>query len=274
MLNLFRISFKKTNECLILVVPMVIFLSVLSWYFNFARFSVDEINKLIFAVITLYVMFCGFLSSWLYLVKKVLDYSQKVFLFDKERIKNLQNLVLSLSKGVGRLFVPMMSATALYLLIYSIIFYVANFFTTKYVGAIDFSEFNWKLLALSGSEFLKIINSLEPNEIKVLETWYLIMKISMLFISFISILWIPEIVYSKKNAFVSLKNSICKVFLSFGKTIFLYFYIVLIILLLAALNSIFFNSPFWAFLAILLTYYFFVYIVVLLFTYYEQNFDR
>ena len=86
MLNLFRISFKKTNECLILVVPMVIFLSVLSLYFNFARFSVDEINKLIFAVITLYVMFCGFLSSWLYLVKKVLDYSQKVFLFDKERI--------------------------------------------------------------------------------------------------------------------------------------------------------------------------------------------
>ena len=90
MLNLFRISFKKTNECIILVVPLVIFLSVLSWYFNFARFSIDELNELIFAAVTLYVMFCGFLASWLYMAKKALAHSKKVFVFDKDKVKSLQ----------------------------------------------------------------------------------------------------------------------------------------------------------------------------------------
>ena len=120
---------------------------------------------------------------------------------------------------------------------------------------------------------MSIINGLEPNEIKVLEMWYFTMKISMALVSFVSILWIPEIVYSKKNAFVSLKNSIKKVFSNFGNVLFLYFYIILIILLLSALNSVFWHSTLFAFLALLLTYYFFVYVVVLLFTYYERNFD-
>ena len=238
MLNLFRISFKKTNECIILVVPLVIFLSVLSWYFNFARFSIDELKELIFAAITLYVMFCGFLASWLYMAKKALAHSKKVFVFDKDKVKSLQKLILSLPKGVGRLFMPVMSATALYLFVYTVIFFVVNYFISKFVGVLDFSEFNIKFWALSSREFLSIINGLEPNEIKVLEMWYFTMKISMALVSFVSILWIPEIVYSKKNAFVSLKNSIKKVFSNFGNVLFLYFYIILIILLLSALNEV------------------------------------
>ena len=273
MLNLFRISFKKTNECIILVVPLVIFLPVLSLYFNFARFSIDELKELIFAAVTLYVMFCGFLASWLYMAKKALAHSKKVFVFDKDKVKSLQKLILSLPKGVGRLFMPVMSATALYLFVYTVIFFVVNYFISKFVGVLDFSEFNIKFLALSSREFLSIINDLEPNEIKVLEMWYFTMKISMALVSFVSILWIPEIVYSKKNAFVSLKNSIKKVFSNFGNVLFLYFYIILIILLLSALNSVFWHSTLFAFLALLLTYYFFVYVVVLLFTYYERNFD-
>lgn len=274
MLKLFRTSFKKTNECIgLVVIPLVAFVSILGWYFNFARFSIDELNKLIVATFTLYVMFCGFFASWLYMVKKTLEFTKKLLIFEKDRTKEFFELFMSLPRGIGRLFVPIMSATSIYLLLYIVIFFTATFFISKYVGVIDFSDFNFRFLALSGQEFLNIINGLEPNEIQVLEVWYFVMKVFVILISFITILWIPEFVYSKKNAFVALKNSIIKVFTNFGNTLFLYSYIILIITLLIKLNSIIFTFPLFAFFTLLLTYYFIVYVVVLLFTYYEQNFN-
>lgn len=70
MLKLFKDSLKKTNDCIILATPLIIFLSILGWYFTYATSSVDNIPKLILAIVTILIMASGFLSAWFYMAKK------------------------------------------------------------------------------------------------------------------------------------------------------------------------------------------------------------
>lgn len=272
MFKLFKISFKKANDCLILAVPLVIFLSVLGWYLNFAINSVDETGKLICAAITFFVMFCGFTALWLYMVKKILPLSGKIYVFEKDRAKDLWETFLSLPKGIGRLFVPAMGVTAVYLLAYTLIFLAVNYFVSKYAGAIDFNSFDINLYALSFDSFTDAIETLEPAEIRILEIWYISMFLSMLAVSFVTILWIPEIVYGHKNSFKALFSSILKVFANFGETFILFVYIAFIVKLLSVVNTILLFAPAAYFFVLLATCYFIVYLVVLLFTYYERKF--
>ena len=100
MLKLFKNSFKQTNDCIILATPLIIFLSILSWYFSYASSTVDNIPKLILAGITIFVMAAGFFSAWFYMVKKTLKFSNKLYVFDKDRAKAFWNLIFSLPKGI------------------------------------------------------------------------------------------------------------------------------------------------------------------------------
>ena len=106
MLKLFKKNFKTTNDCIILAAPLIIFISLLRLYLVYAVDSVDSTTKLIWGIVTAIIMLSGFLSAWLYLTKKVIALSKKIFIFDKDRVKALGYLTMTLSKGVGRLILP------------------------------------------------------------------------------------------------------------------------------------------------------------------------
>lgn len=274
MIKLFKLSLKKTNDCIILVIPLVVFLSILSGYCSYALNSIDQIHKLFIALFTLFVMFCGFASSWLYMTKKALTLSEKIYLFEKDKFKDLLKLFYILPKGIGKLFLPIMGVVGIYIAVFTLAYFCSNYFISKYVGIINFGNFDFEIFALALKDFIALINELEPYEIKILETWYYVSLVITHIISFVTLLWIPEIIYGTKNPLRALYLSVKNLWKHIGNSIMLYIFIVFIIKALSILNTLLLRSSVLYFLVLLATYYFFVYIVVLLFTYYEQKFAK
>lgn len=274
MLQLFKNSFKTTNDCIILATPLIIFLSILSWYYKYAVVAIDTTPKLILASITIFVMLSGFMAAWLYMAKKTISLSRKIFVFDKDRAKALWALVLSLPKGIGRLFLPSIGVISIYILIYTLIFSGIGYIVGKFIGTIDFSELDYQSIFLFGQEFANKISELSQNELLVLQCWYILALVSIAVVSFITMLWIPEIVYTEKVSFEALYYSIIKIFTHLKNSIILYLYIVFLVVLISILNTFLMFNPILYFIVLLLFYYFLVYIVVLLFSYYEQTFIK
>ncbi len=275
MLKLFKYSFKTTNDCIILATPLIIFLSILGWYFEYAISSVDTIPKGILALITLFIMGGGFLSAWLYMVKKTIALSKKVFVFDKDRAKALLSLILALPRGIGRLFLPILGVISIYVCIYCVVIILITLLVTNTFGTISIDIFDLKMMLISSQELIEEITNLSQQDLIIINIWYSLFSITSAFITFLTLLWIPEIVYTQKNPFSSLKNALSKLFKNFKHSIILYIYISLVIVLLSILNTLLMFNPFLYFLVLIFYYYFLIYIIVLLFSYYEQNFiDR
>lgn len=274
MLKLIKNSFKMTNDCIILATPLIIFLSLFGWYFDYAVSTVDNVYKLILAGTTLLVMASGLISAWLYMAKKTIALSKKVFIFDKDRAKALWNLLASLPKGIGKLFLPFIGVIAIYLLIYLLMFSGIDAIISKIAGSINLDSFNFQTIMISSKELINEVNELTDDEIIIINYWYLLTIIGSSIISFITMLWIPEIVYNEKNCFKALFNSIKKVFIDFKNSIILFVYITAIVLFLTILNTILMFYPVLYFFVLLLYYYFVVYIIVLLFTYYETTYIK
>lgn len=274
MLQLFKNSFKTTNDCIILATPLIIFLSILSWYYKYAVVAIDTTPKLILAIITIFVMLSGFMAAWLYMAKKTISLSRKIFVFDKDRAKALWALVLSLPKGIGRLFLPSIGVISIYILIYTLIFSGIGYIVGKFIGTIDFSELDYQSIFLFGQEFANEISELSQNELLVLQCWYILALVSIAVVSFITMLWVPEIVYTEKVSFEALYYSIIKIFTHLKNSIILYLYIAFLVVLISILNTFLMFNPILYFIVLLLFYYFLVYIVVLLFSYYEQTFIK
>lgn len=274
MLKLFKNSFKTTNDCIILATPLIIFLSILGWYYSYAADSIDTIPKLLLAGITMLVMLSGFGAAWLYMAKKTIALSKKIFIFDKDRVRELAKLALSLPNGIGRLFVPIIGVISTYTLIYLLIFSIIGYLITHFIGSIDFDVIDFQSLLLSSENLREEINNLTEQELLVLDCWSMLSFICTLLVSFITMLWIPEIVYNEKNSFRALGNAVGKLFMYFKKSVILFSYIAVLIVFITILNTFLMFNPFLYFFVLMFYYYFLVYIVVLLFTYYDETFIK
>lgn len=273
MFKLFKDSFKVTNNCIILATPLIIFLSILGWYFTYTMSAVDNMAKLILAIITSIIMISGMLAAWLYMAKKTLSISKRVILFENERMKAFLEILSSLPNGIGRLFLSILGAVIIYIALFVSGTMLISFITTNFIANIDFfSIFDIDSLFVTSKELFDEIAMLSNNELLAINCWYALMLIFSTIISFLTILWIPEIVYTEKNPIKALYNSVIKLVTTFPKTLLLYVYIAILTIFISILNTLLMFNPFLFFLVLVLYYYFLVYIVVLLFSYYEQNF--
>ena len=271
MFKLFRESFKTTNDCIIVATPLIIFLSIFGWYLSYAAGSVDNVPKFILAVITAIVLLCGCLSGWLYMVKKTISMSKKIIVFDKDRGKAFLSLLLSLPKGVGRLFLPILGIILVYFCIYSFLLYGAGAVITKYVGTIDLDLLNTASFFVSSQELLDEFNALSNRELLIINLWNFAIIFITAIISFLTLLWIPEVVYGEKNPYKALFISIRNIFKTFRSSLIIFVYISFLIIFISILNTLLMFNPFLYFFVLILYYYFLIYIVVLLFTYYEHD---
>lgn len=274
MFQLFKNCFKQTNDCIILATPLIIFLSILGWYLSYATGSVDSIPKLVLAIITTLVMASGFFSAWFYMVKKTLKLSNKVFVFDKDRAKAFGELIMSLPKGIGKLFLPFLGVISISSIIYGLIIAGITFLVYKYIGSVSIDLLNSNNLLVSSKELFEELSQLPREEIIVINCWYMLVLAAITIVSFFFILWIPEIVYSEKNPFKALINSLKKIWLTGAKTLLLYIYINVLSFIISILSTLLMFNPISYFLVLLLYYYFIVYIVVLIFSYYEITFYK
>lgn len=272
MLKLFKNSFKTTNDCIILATPLVIFLSILGWYYSYAEKSVNNIPNLILASLTMLIMLSGFISAWFYMVKKTLKFSDKIFVFDKDRIKAFKELILSLPIGIGRLFLPFCGVILITGILYGLTIWFITYIVVKYLGTVNLVALDLPNILLSSKYLLKEMSELSRHDALVINCWYLLVMTFNTIYMFLTIFWIPELVYSEKNPFKALFNSIRKVFITFPKTLLLFIYINFLSVLISIFNTLLMFRPILYFLVLLIYYYFIVYMVVLIFSYYEQTF--
>ena len=273
MLKLIKSNFKRTNDSIILAIPLILFWSIMSWYCFYTRSYADGIAQLILSFVTFMVMFAAFSAIWFYLVKKTLKLSTEEYVFEKDRKSEFLKLLKSVPKGLGKLFLPMIAVSFIYITAFMFIIFAAAYLSIKYVGPIDFEFIFGSDLFVSSGELLSRFSELPDNMLWSLNCFISIINISVAVLLFIGMLWIPEIVYSYQNPFKSLILSIKKLFSKFWKSLGLFVYISFLYLILLILNSLLMVNPYLYFIVLILTYYFFIYFVVLIFSYYEQEFQ-
>ena len=250
MLKLIWNNFKRTNDCIILATPMVLFMFITVLYSAFIVTHAKTVNLALFSFVTLLIMICGFLAGWFYMVKKTLQLNGRMFVYEKDRINALKELILTLPNGVGRLFLPFLGVVTISMFITVFVYY-----TTVDIIPHDMLQ---KLADIL----------LFPNYLAAL--LFIITSI----LSFFLIVWIPEVVYTERNPIKALGNSILKTMKTFPKTLFLYIFVYMIYFLTNFSVQLLPANPIIIFISLVLYYYFTLYNVILVFTYYERNFHK
>ena len=99
---------------------------------------------------------------------------------------------------MGKLFLPFLGIISISGIVYIAILCIITLLVTKYIGQIDTSFLSTINVLLSSDELIQEINKLPTEQIMFITTWYGITYLSTLILSFFTILWIPEVVYSEK----------------------------------------------------------------------------
>ncbi len=271
MFKLLKEAFKTANDCIILAIPLVLFMWILSFYFGFSNTVVNSPAEFILAFITVLFMTGAFLSGWFYMVKNAIGISHKVFVMDADRAKATMNLFKDIPYGIGQYFLSFVLMSLTFLLIVAITamlvyligdMYIGNVFTPEQLSA-----------ALSSTQDMKIfLDSLDNDQLIKLNLWNLLIMGTTTILSFIFMLWIPEIIYKTVNPLLALFRAIKKVFVRFKTSLVVFIYISVLNLIMSFIGTFTLVHPLLYILIMVLYFYFIIYVVILLFLYYESEF--
>ncbi len=272
MFKLYKEAFKTANDCIILAIPLVLFMWILSFYFAFSNAVVNEPAEIILAFITVLFMTAAFLSGWFYMVQNAIVVSRQVYVLDEDRAKATMNLFKVIPYGIGKYFLSFIGLILIFLFIVSLagtlvykfgIHYIGNVFTQDQITA-----------ALSSTEDMKLfIDSLTVEQLIKLNLWNFLIMGTTTLISFLIMFWIPEIIYSTINPFTALFKSIKKVFVKFPKSVALFIYLSILNIFVSFLSTFAILHPLLYLLVMVICFYFIIYVVVLVFSYYEKEFN-
>ena len=272
MFKLYKEAFKTANDCIILAIPLVLFMWILSFYFAFSNAVVNEPAEIILAFITVLFMTAAFLSGWFYMVQNAIVVSRQVYVLDEDRAKATMNLFKVIPYGIGKYFLSFIGLILIFLFIVSLagtlvykfgIHYIGNVFTQDQITA-----------ALSSTEDMKLfIDSLTVEQLIKLNLWNFLIMGTTTLISFLIMFWIPEIIYSTINSFTALFKSIKKVFVKFPKSVALFIYLSILNIFVSFLSTFAILHPLLYLLVMVICFYFIIYVVVLVFSYYEKEFN-
>ncbi len=280
MFKLYKRVFRATNEGIILTIPIALFWWVITIYIDFSKNVVDTLPEMLLSAVTMLFMISGFCAGWFYMVKKCVKFAKKDFIFDKDRNKESFNLLKAFPIGLGRFFLYFVEVSLLFLGIALSMGYLMKTLSFDYLKEIIAVLGNAGLSSFSGDDIKAFLDKLPPEDIldifhmisapviKIILTITLIPTI----VSFLLMLWMPEIIYTLKNPLIALFTSIKKVFVHFGNSVKLYIYLSVLQLLISLLGPFSLKNPILYMLMIIVYFYFLVYVVVLIFSYYDQEF--
>lgn len=272
MFKLFKEAFKTANDCIILAIPLVLFMWILSFYFGFSNSVVNSPAEIILAFITVLFMTGAFLSGWFYMVKKAIEISRKVFVLDADRAKATMDLFKNIPYGIGQYFLAFVLMLLAFLLIVAIAAMVVYLIGDIYIGNVFTPE--QLSSALSSTQDMKtFIESLDNEQLIKLNLWNLLIMGTTTVLSFILMLWIPEIIYKTVNPLLALFRSIKKVFVKFKTSLGVFIYISVLNLVMSFIGTFTLINPLLYILIMVIYFYFIIYVVILLFLYYEREFS-
>ena len=276
MFKLFKQAFKTTNEGIILAIPLTLFWWIITLYMNFSIKVVDTYSEMILSGITMLFMTSAFFAGWFYMTKKCVTFSKKHFIFDKDKNSESIKLLKEMPKGIGKFFLFFLEACVIIIGLIIIVGSLISLLSLPFLKEITNILITQNVNIYSPQDVSEFINKLPPEQTfellrPVLKLGFTLAAVPTVF-SFLLLLWMPEIVYTKKNPIIALFTSIAKVFKKFWKSLLLFIYITIVQLLASALGPLMLKNPFLYLLIIILYFYIIVYIVVLIFSYYDEEF--
>ena len=237
MLKLFKNAFKITNEGIILATPLILFIWLITIYLTFAKGVVDTLPEAVSAVITLLCMVGAFCAGWFYMVKESIALSKKEFILDEDRAKEILNLIKKIPAGIGKYFLSFIGMSLITLGIFAIFAICIYKLGMHFIGSIDFTAEQIKNAMSSPQDMKVFLDSLSIEQLYKLGNWNLLFMAASTLMSYMLMLWIPEIIYQTQNPLLALFKSIKKLFVKFGKSIALFLYLTLLNLVISFANT-------------------------------------
>ncbi|HIS36708.1 TPA: hypothetical protein IAC10_08790 [Candidatus Scatousia excrementigallinarum] len=274
MLKLFKNAFKLTNEGIILATPLILFIWLITIYLTFAKGVVDTLPEAVSAVITLLCMVGAFCAGWFYMVKESIALSKKEFILDEDRAKEILNLIKKIPAGIGKYFLSFIGMSLITLGIFAIFAICIYKLGMHFIGSIDFTAEQIKNAMSSPQDMKVFLDSLSIEQLYKLGNWNLLFMAASTLMSYMLMLWIPEIIYQTQNPLLALFKSIKKLFVKFGKSIALFVYLTLLNLVISFANTFSLLNPVIYMLMMIVYFYFLVYVIVLIFYYYDSEFNN
>lgn len=274
MLKLFKNAFKITNEGIILATPLILFIWLITIYLTFAKGVVDTLPEAVSAVITLLCMVGAFCAGWFYMVKESIALSKKEFILDEDRAKEILNLIKKIPAGIGKYFLSFIGMSLITLGIFAIFAICIYKLGMHFIGSIDFTAEQIKNAMSSPQDMKVFLDSLSIEQLYKLGNWNLLFMAASTLMSYMLMLWIPEIIYQTQNPLLALFKSIKKLFVKFGKSIALFLYLTLLNLVISFANTFSLLHPVIYMLMMIAYFYFLVYVIVLIFYYYDSEFNN
>lgn len=274
MFKLFKNAFKLTNEGILLTIPLIIFIWITTVYLSFSKSVVDTLPEAISALITLLCMSAAFLAGWFYMVKKSIEISQTQFVMDEDRAKALIDVVKTIPTGIGKYFLSFLGMSLISLLLFVLfggLFYKLGM---TFIGSIDFTSAQIKGAMASPQDMKAFLDSMTDAQLYKLASWNMLFMFGTSILSFLLMLWVPEIIYCTKNSFIALFKSLKKLFVKFHKSIGLFIYLAFLNIIISFVNTFAVLHPLIYMILMIVYFYFMVYVVVLIFSYYDKEFNK
>ena len=283
MFKLYRQTFKTTNDGMILATPLILFVWILSLYIAYSKSVVDTQFEVALSAVTMLFMTSAFCSGWFYMVTKCVEFSKKQFETEEEKATEAMKLIKIFPDGIGKYFLTFIGVVVIFMTIILSMVWLMQVLTTPILLQIS------DVLTKSGLNFSvsdtqnvqMLLDKISPTELMPLFRqimrptckFLFIVTVIPMIVSFLMMLWLPEVVYRDKNPLVALFTSIKKIFKKFKKSVGLFIYLTVVQVFMSFLSSLaLINVVVYLFL-MLVYFYFVVYVTVLLFTYYDREFN-
>ena len=272
MIKLFKDAIKITNDNIILATPLIFFMWILSLYVGFSKLSVSNIWLALLVFMTTIFMTAAFFAGWFYMVKKAINLSKKTFVLDSDKAKATFNLLKKVPTGIGKHFWSFVGMIVLAILIIAVTGGLTFKIGMNLIGNLGLDPNAVKDVMVSQTGMKEFLDSLTFEQLIKLNNWNLLIISVTSLLSFLFMLWIPEIIYKSKNPFMAIFRSIKKVFVKPWKAIKLFIFTSILNFVLSFINTFSFVNSAIYFIMMLIYFYFLVYLVVLLFLYYDREF--
>lgn len=268
MLKVFRDAFKVSFDNLILFTPPLLFMMLTLLYFGTVENYLSNKASLVVSTIVLLCLTSVFMAGWFYMIMcAIFNFRNKIVY---ETSSDTFTLLKQFIIGVSDYIKPCLEFSVLTGILFCTVLVVSYYVSLGLFGSsgIFIAEFVKDFSSFAA--FQAFIEDLTVNQIRILYGWSVVFTITMFVYSVMTLFWLPEIFYNKKNVFSALKSSIMILFKR-PQIILLFLLIIILNNVFMMLNILSLMNPFTILLMTLVYLYFIVYVFVLLFLYYEQK---
>lgn len=278
MCNLYKEAGKITNNNIILAVPLIICLKIIDLYSFYSRTVADSIPKQLLASITLVCMFAVFASGWLYMVKKAVEFSKKIFVLESDRVNASLSLFKVFPEGIGKYFLSFVGVDVFLFFFQVLMLPFVLLLGVKLIGLADeatLMQFQQMFLdpAFSSNASMSFfVDKLTEQQIIFFAKWSLYLMVCSSIFMYFFMFWVPEIMYVTKNPVYAFGKSFVRLLKNFKHSIMMYLSMWFVGFVLLFINTFSFIGPIIYLIISVLMFYSIMYFVVLLFLYYDKKF--